>query len=151
MKNSADSLKVGKNVIDSWTQAIDTAEKSIHIATYKLTSKTALKSLLNAKKRGVEIKLIFDEEAANLSKSLVRKAAESGLDVSFWSTQDEGKLHTKLYIIDEKKVIFGSFNLTKSAEDENFELFYITEDEEVLEDALNAWNLINSIVRKTGN
>ena len=151
MKSSTDSLAVGKNVIDLWAQSMDEAEKSIYIATYKLTSKTALKSLLEAKNRGVEIKLIFDEEEAISSKSLVGKAKTSGLNVSLWQTKNQGKLHAKLCIIDEKRVIFGSFNLTDSAEEENFELFYITEDQKVLEDAMNAWNIINSIVRKTGN
>ena len=151
LKNGEKSLIVGKNVVNRWVNFVDSAEKSIYIATYKLTSKTALKALINAKKRGVKVRLILDGEAAQSSKSLAGKAGEAGIEVLTWKSDKNGKLHTKLYIIDETKAMFGSFNLTKSAETENYELFYICDEKAVVKEAMEAWESILKIARNSGN
>ena len=134
-----DSIIIGENVVDTWLKAVDDAEESIYIATYKLTSKSALKALVKAHKRNVEIKLILDGEAAGKKKSLAREAVRYGLEVTLWPSDTLGKLHTKLYIFDGRRVIIGSFNLTESAEKGNTELLFSAEDETIVQDCISAW------------
>ncbi|MFZ4763215.1 MAG: phospholipase D family protein [Alphaproteobacteria bacterium] len=53
-------------------RAINAAQKSIYLAAYSFTSANVVQSLLDAKKRGVDIKLVVDEKA-NLGNSSSNK------------------------------------------------------------------------------
>ncbi len=132
-------LIVGENVIEDWCDAILDARQEILVAVYKLTSKTALESLLERRGDGVEVRLILDERAARNPESLAEEARAAGLEVSFWPSAKRGKLHVKLTIIDRRVVILGSFNLTESAQKTNTELFYLSTQESLVAEALKRW------------
>lgn len=151
-----DELIVGKNILEAWLKAVENARESILIATYKLTSTTALDALVKAHKRGVAIKLILDGKEANKKKSLAFEARLAGLDVESWPTETLGELHAKFSVLDDKRVIFGSFNLTESAEVRNIEVFFSTDDLGVVQDFISAWKGLQESVRsanlpKSGN
>jgi len=112
----------------------------VHIAVYKLSSSSALNALIEAEKRGVEVKMIVDGEAAKKKKSLVFKAILAGIDVTVWPTDKRGELHTKYYVFDEKTAIIGSFNLSGSAEKSNTESFIFTDDQAVVQEMLEGWD-----------
>ncbi len=44
-------------------KAINSAKKSIHVAAYNFISKPIAKALLNASKRGIDVKIVADEKA----------------------------------------------------------------------------------------
>jgi hypothetical protein len=130
---------VSDKVIEDWCDAVSDARQEILIAAYKLTSETALQSLLERQSDGVDVRLILDEAASRKPGSLALKARIAGLDVSFWPSEKRGKLHVKLTVIDRRLVIFGSFNLTESAEKTNTELFYQSAQESLVFQALERW------------
>lgn len=135
----ADKFIVGKNVLKVWKEFVENAADSVYIIAYKLTSKEALKSLIEAKERGVNVKMVLDGSAALDRKSLAKQAIRSGLDVEFWPTKSNGKLHTKLSIFDKKFIVIGSFNLTESAELRNTEALFAVDDEQHVMYALETW------------
>lgn len=147
LRMNGDTLIVGKDIINAWLDLVDGAEETILIATYKFTSRTALNELIEAKERGVEVKMIFDGAAAAKKNSLVDKAINAGFEVRKWPSGEAGKMHVKLYIFDNRIMVSGSFNLTRSAETENTELMFRTDDKRALEDALAAWNSLYEIAR----
>lgn len=138
-----DPFHIGTRVLEKWQTVISQAQEEILIATYKLTAPDALNALIEAHKRGVVVKLILDEKAARKAESLATEAESSGLDVVFWPTKERGKLHVKLTIVDRQQAMFGSFNLTESAEKHNVELFYLTSNETVVEQAVEQWDALS--------
>ncbi|HDH57897.1 MAG TPA: hypothetical protein ENF16_04725 [Bacteroidetes bacterium] len=137
---------VGRNPISTWVQAVDEAEEAIWVVNYKLSSESALEALIAAQRRGVQVEIILDGKAARKGSSLAMPAKQEGLDVTLWPTGTLGKLHAKFTIFDSRKAIFGSFNLTDSAEKENTELFYCTADPNVVGDLLSAWQTLHKLV-----
>lgn len=138
MDNSV--FHTGENALDYWLNQASGCRESLFIAVYKLSSSAALKALIEAEKRGVEVKMIVDGEAAEKKSSLVSKAQAAGLEIIIWPTATLGKLHAKYYIFDGKSAIIGSFNLSDSAEKSNTESFYLTENVLLVHEMLNSWH-----------
>ena len=147
----SDELIVGKNILEAWLKAVENTRESILIANYKLTSTAALVALVEAHKRGVAIKVILDGKEADKEKSLALEARRAGLDVERWPTEAMGKLHAKFSIFDQNRVIFGSFNLTESAEENNTEVFFSTDDPRVVQDFISAWKGLQESVRSANS
>ncbi len=113
-------------------KSIDSAKESINIAIYSFTHKAIADRLKLAGKRGVKVKIVFDKENAKESNSVIGYISKyqnletfiiSGLDAGKY----DGKMHLKMAIIDNKRVIFGSANWSKSAFDVNYELLSIVD------------------------
>ncbi len=106
--------KKAKNHIE---KLIKNSKSSIDIAMYNLGYKKFIKQLKKAKKKGVEVNIVYDK-GADLRKLDARKLKE--------------KLHTKLAIFDKKTVVFGSANWTKASFSENYEIIYISDEENLV-------------------
>ncbi len=123
--------------LSNLTKSIELAKNSIDIAIYSFTHKKISKKLKDASKRGVKIRIIFDEELnneqnkysklpnlakiKNINCKLIKGKYQKNRDYF-------GKMHNKFAIIDEKKVIFGSANFSNSAFSLNYEILYIKDD-----------------------
>ncbi len=112
---------------DKIIKSINSAQKSIKIAIYHITSREIIQALIDAKKRGVDIKIVADGEQAKDKFSKVPVLTKEGIDVRItdYSTRKKRfltpKMHHKFMIIDRKYVMTGSFNFTASAEELNDE------------------------------
>ena len=138
-----DTLIYGDSILDHFVRLVDAAERSILIATYKLTSEKALNALLKAGERGVDVRLLVDNNAADKKNSLVISAEKNGLNVRRWQTDRLGKLHAKIYIFDKMTVALGSFNLSESAGTTNQEVLLLTQDRGIVEQALAFWRTLD--------
>lgn len=119
-------------------EEIDKSKTSVYVQAYGFTSKTIADSLINAHLRGVKVSVILDK--SNVSQKLYSKLKnlkEAGIDVSLDIVP--GIAHNKVMIIDEKKVITGSFNFTDAADKRNSENVIIIEDKETVKQYLNNW------------
>ncbi len=143
-------------------EKINGAEKSIHMVMYEIrwygnpdtdyhdVSKLG-KALVNAHKRGVDVKVIMDDgrgygftnpDLVNAAKNWSSYLKSKGVQVKFdWSNQTT---HDKLIIIDDKLVIVGSTNWSQSALNYNHEANALIESKEVAEQYENyfdsLWN-----------
>lgn len=119
-------------------EEINNSKASIYVQAYGFTSKTIADSLIKAHLRGVKVQVILDR--SNMSKkgySKLMDLKEVGIDISLDIVP--GIAHNKVMIIDEKKVITGSFNFTEAADKRNSENVIIIEDKETVKQYLNNW------------
>ncbi len=117
---------------------INNANNTIYVQAYAFTSKTIAEGLINAHSRGVKVSVILDR--SNMSKkgySKLRELKQAGIDVSLDIVP--GIAHNKVMIIDEKKVITGSFNFTEAADKRNSENVIIIEDKEIVKQYIDNW------------
>lgn len=111
--NSNDWTQYKNNIYQSYIIAIRKAQTDIYIlATYFIPGKRLLKELRNAKRRGVNIHLIFgkltDHPIVNLAiKYFYDWYLEQGFQIYEW---DKSIIHGKLALIDDRWVTIGSYN-----------------------------------------
>ncbi len=98
---------------------IKDAKKYIYIPIFYLTRRDLANDLIDAKDRGVDIKIILDATAARNRYSIHRYLRKSGIAVKVENFG--GKMHVKAIIIDDKYIVGGSMNLTKAGNNKNDE------------------------------
>lgn len=98
---------------------IDRADSSIKMMAYSFTNPKISEALLAAKGRGVNIEILIDkgqfENNYNQSKFLKKKGIKVKLD------NPAGLAHNKVIIFDNRTLLTGSYNFSKSAEYRNAE------------------------------
>ena len=112
---------------EALTAAFARAERSIDASVYKFSRRAIFKALEEALDRGVTVRLVVDKrqidgESDGFAGELAKRNA--GATVRKWIGD---KLHAKLVIIDDRQVLSGSYNWTKSAE-KNTELLLCFDD-----------------------
>lgn len=98
---------------------INNAEKYIYIPTFVITEKQIVQALINAKQRGVDIKIILDALSASNKNSKHKELRQAGIMLK--TENYAGKMHSKSIIIDDKFLVLGSMNLSYSGENKNDE------------------------------
>ena len=99
--------------------AIREAKHEILVQAYGFTNKAILKALVEAHKRGVMVKVILDK--SNQSKRYSGATYVSNAGIPVWIDYRPAIAHNKVMIMDQRNVITGSFNFTKSAQTRNAE------------------------------
>ncbi len=95
---------------------IEKAQKSINLEMYLLSDKKIIQALKDAKKRGVEIKIILEKNPYNLewfNKKIFKELKEVGIQTQ-WSNSEFSLTHSKFMIIDDQKAIIMTCNFTYS-------------------------------------
>ena len=99
---------------------IDTGTKEILVSAYSFTSISIRNALINARKRGVRVEIIFDKNEQEEQHYRTAKAlAKNGIAV--YTDGDHASAHNKVIIIDRETIVTGSFNFTLAAENKNAE------------------------------
>ncbi len=132
------SLELLESVIDE----LDNAEESISVCMYTFTNRKLAYSLINAKKRGVNIRVILDHKSNEnnqyakggfLMANGIKVKTVTGLKAENPNDWD-GIMHNKFAIIDGKILITGSLNWTASAIAKNYENILILKSCHVIEE-----------------
>lgn len=108
-----------KIITKSIIPLIDSSKKYIYIPAFLLTHDELSASLVKAKNRGVDVKLIIDATNPVNSRSKVKYLRQANIPVKVENYA--GKLHSKSIIIDDKYIISGSMNFSNSGENKNDE------------------------------
>lgn len=98
---------------------INNAKKYVYVPVFVITHKDFNQALIDAKNRGVDVKIIVDATSASNKYSSVSFLRENGLKIK--TENRTGKMHMKSIIIDDEYVVMGSMNFTKSGESYNDE------------------------------
>lgn len=118
-------------------QQVSLAKKSIYVQAFNFYSWPIARELIKAKQRGVDVRLILDKTNNENPKSQAGLVMKEGIEVVIDSIQ--GIAHNKVMIIDEAKVITGSFNFSDSADTRNAENVLLIDDPEVAKSYLKNW------------
>ena len=90
--------------------AIEGARLSIDVAAYSLSLNTVRFALINAHRRGVQVRVAM--ESTNMDRSDPRALIEAGIPVV--GDNRDGLMHNKFMVIDKSEVWLGSMNFTDS-------------------------------------
>jgi cardiolipin hydrolase len=104
----------------------DNAEKYIHLSIYSLTKDEFADALIEAHKRGVEVKVLIDKAQAGNQYADDEWIEQEGIEVR--RDKAGGLMHNKFCVIDDLIVYTGSYNHTKNATLNNDENYIIVKD-----------------------
>lgn len=117
--------------------ALDHATNSVFVQAYSFTSAPIAKALVEAQRRGVKVQVILDKsqrtEKYSEADFLKNEAVPTLIDA------EHAIAHNKIMIIDGYLVLTGSFNFTKTAEDNNAENLLIINDSVLARRYLENW------------
>lgn len=98
---------------------INSAEKTIDAAVYSINNDNIINALIDAKKRGVKVRILTDKTQAKGRSSKVKYLYDNGINIRVHS---QFKIeHNKFAVYDKVKGSTGSFNWTNPAEKKNSE------------------------------
>ena len=109
---------------------IKKAKESVYFMTFSFTHEEIADALLFLDK-GIEIKGIFEKSQAGSKYSQFKRIEEFGLDVI--KDSNPYNMHHKVFIIDNRTVITGSFNPTRGGDSRNDENMLIIHDDGIAE------------------
>jgi phosphatidylserine/phosphatidylglycerophosphate/cardiolipin synthase-like enzyme len=92
---------------------LGSARKRIDIAIYSFTHRGILQALIDAKNRGVAIRMIADRSQSTGVHSELDAAREAGIEVKIGNVR--GIMHDKFTLVDSQRLETGSFNYTAGA------------------------------------
>jgi phosphatidylserine/phosphatidylglycerophosphate/cardiolipin synthase-like enzyme len=104
-------------------ELIDGAKSKIDIEMYAFTSRDVVEALERAKMRGVEIRIIIETINRDMHDELLSK----GFNVRY-ATKAYKTTHSKIMIVDGKRLLVGSHNFSNSALYKNREASVIIAD-----------------------
>ena len=110
--------------INKIIELINSAATSIEVAMFTLTHPHLVNALIAAKNRGVNVQVAIDFQSKNgASRKAIEKLEREKITILF---NREIKLcHHKYISIDQKTLLLGSANWTKSAFNKNYDCFLI--------------------------
>lgn len=108
---------------------IEKAEKEIRVSIFVLTHPLIVKELIQAKNRGINVKVIADAVGAKNYKKNITELRSSGIKVKVENFG--GKDHEKTISIDNKTLIIGSANFSRSGMGRNDENLLVIKSEKL--------------------
>jgi len=111
--------------------SVDTAEEFINIAMYTFTDIEIAQAILEARDRGIDIKIFLDRSQVKAKYSRSRYFVQNCIEVRISS--NSYIMHNKFAVIDNKIVITGSYNWTASAGERNDENLLVIDDDYIVE------------------
>jgi phosphatidylserine/phosphatidylglycerophosphate/cardiolipin synthase-like enzyme len=109
-------------VIENLTKATN----SVLVQAYSFTSAPIAKALVDAHKRGVDVRVILDKSNRTANYSSADFVQRAGIPT--WIDAKHAIAHNKIMVIDGKTILTGSFNFTKAAEENNAENLLVIQD-----------------------
>ena len=105
---------------------LKTVGRAVDICVFTITDDRISGPILDAHRRGVKVRIITDNEKAFDRGSDAESLARNGVPLVVDRTRHH--MHHKFAIFDNKRLLTGSYNWTRSAADNNEENFLITSD-----------------------
>lgn len=123
--------------------AVRHARRQVLVQAYSFTHGGIAQALIEAHKRGVEVKLIADrEQTEKMDRGQVPRIAAAGIPVRL--DGEHQSAHNKVIVIDAgttaAMVITGSFNFTKAAQNKNAEnVVFLSGSEKLADEYASNW------------
>lgn len=117
-------------------KAIGEAKQTIRVAAYSFTSKPIAQALLEAHKRGIDVKVVVDKSQAKAKYTSATFLANVGIPVRI--DYKYAIMHNKFIVIDSTNVELGSFNFTSAAEHKNAENVLVIRNDPIVAKQYNS-------------
>ncbi|MDP2104062.1 MAG: phospholipase D-like domain-containing protein [Candidatus Gracilibacteria bacterium] len=145
-----------KKILDRIVAMIDTAKTRVDVEVYILTEKRIIKALQDAKKRGVDVRVLLEKNvfgATSINSKSFKALTGSGVSVTYDNSDLYNFVHTKLLLIDDTYIITTG-NLSYASFAYNREMYVIgrnPSDRETLGQIFSADFSGQEIVKSTSN
>ncbi|MBS1186616.1 MAG: nuc [Burkholderiaceae bacterium] len=100
---------------------INASQRSLRLAAYSFTSPSVVRALLNAKKRGADVRVVVDEKGNRSKASLAALNLLVGAGIPVRTISTYAIHHDKFIVADELHTQTGSFNYSQAAAKKNSE------------------------------
>lgn len=110
---------------------INSSKSTLNIAIYSITKYDIVDAIANAKKRGVDVKIITDKECSSSSSQSKELSYLLRYNIPIKINSHSGLMHMKVTIADSSTVTVGSYNYTQNASTENDEVLCVINDRNV--------------------
>jgi phosphatidylserine/phosphatidylglycerophosphate/cardiolipin synthase-like enzyme len=130
-------------VLNVLVPLLNGAEKSIYFLSYSFTSNEMGDVVRQKAENGLDVKGVMDaEQVVSNQGTEYDLFKQAGMDVRL--DGNEGLMHHKVFVIDGKIVAFGSYNFSKSAEENNDENLIVVYNEAIaqqfIDEFYRVWN-----------
>lgn len=105
------------------TSYIEAAETTLDIMVYSFTLPSIADAVIAAQDRGVVVRVVLDNQQGSADYSVTDQLLDGGVDVVL--DEQSGLMHNKVMVIDDKVVVTGSYNWSRSATARNRENFLV--------------------------
>jgi phosphatidylserine/phosphatidylglycerophosphate/cardiolipin synthase-like enzyme len=129
----------GGDCTDQIVDAIAGAQRRILVQAYSFTSAPIAQALLDAHKRGIDVQVILDRSQASAKYTGADFLANGGIPVRI--DRRHAIAHNKVMVIDDRRVLTGSFNFTRAAQEKNAENLLLIEDKDLARQYGDNWRL----------
>ena len=134
------------------TELLSQAKESIHFMAFQFTTGPMSAAVLERAQHGIEVRGVFENNGA-CGGAYPAFLDSKKMTVSRWGLGHldglRNFLHHKVFIIDRKIVVIGSFNFSASADTANDENLLIVTDPAMAEDFEEEYQLLEAVTAKT--
>lgn len=106
------------------------AKTSLDICVFTVSDDRLTEAIVAAHRRGVSVRIVSDNDKQNDRGSDIHKLIDAGIEVRLDKTQYH--MHHKFALADQRLLLNGSFNWTRSASDKNEENLTISASQKLL-------------------
>lgn len=117
---------------------IESAKAQILVQAYSFTSPAIAQALVQAYRRGIDVRVILDQSQRTEKYSEADFLFHAGVPVAI--DAKHAIAHNKVMLFDGQTVVTGSFNFTRSAEDSNAENLLVIRDAALAKRYIANWD-----------
>lgn len=141
-QDSAAYFSPGDNCRAAIVDQIKQTSISLDICVFTISDDRITSEILFCKDRGVDVRIITDDEKAYDRGSDIHMISEAGIEVRV--DDSPSHMHHKFAIFDNERLLTGSYNWTRSAAEKNQENVIVSDDKRPLaaykEEFEKLWN-----------
>ena len=116
---------------------MDEAHQEVRVLAYSFTSKPIADSLIRARLRGIDVRVIVDSKQPAAKGNQTTRLINGKVSVKV--DAEHRIAHNKVVIIDQTVVMTGSFNFSRAAERDNAENLLTIHDAALASEYLTDW------------
>ncbi len=120
----------GDDCVNAIIECIEKTAISLDICVFTITDNRISRKIIEAHERGVKIRIISDNDKSQDRGSDITEMFKHGIPTKIDYTADH--MHHKFAIFDNKMLVTGSYNWTRSAGNSNYENILITNNNDVI-------------------
>ncbi|NQZ05811.1 MAG: nuclease [Algicola sp.] len=119
MKKSRAYFSPGTSCVDKIIASLNSVKENLDICVFTISDDVISKAIIDAHKRGVEVRIITDDEKVDDKGSDIAEFVAN--EISVKTDDSPAHMHHKFAIFDKQILLNGSFNWTRSASKNNNE------------------------------
>lgn len=112
-------------------KVINSSKNTLDIAIYSLTKQNIVNSIISAKNRGVNVRIMTDKTESGSKSERKELTLLRNAKIPIKINKHPGLLHLKMTVADKKIATTGSYNYTENASSKNDEILVIINEPKI--------------------